>query len=99
MAQFDLFHLHGSDGIFVAVQHDVLSPIASTVVIPLVSDPALGRSATRLNPAFRINGEELTLMTQTLAAVPNRTLTSAGGNLSAHRDEIVAALDFLFTGF
>jgi hypothetical protein len=34
-----------------------------------------------------------------MASVPNRLLRNPVANLSPQRDEIVAALDFLFTGF
>ena len=41
----------------------------------------------------------LVALTQDMASVSNRLLRNPVANLSPQHDEILAALDFLFTGF
>jgi toxin CcdB len=53
----------------------------------------------RLNPKVGVGDTALVALTQDMASVPNRLLRNPVANLSPQRDEIVAALDFLFTGF
>jgi len=84
----------------VVLQSDFLEAIENHVVAPLRSkqDNAIV-PVVRLNPVAEIEGEEYLVRVQDLATVPRRMLKSPVANLSPQRDEILAALDFLFTGF
>ncbi|MFZ5775345.1 MAG: CcdB family protein [Thermodesulfobacteriota bacterium] len=81
------------------VQADLLDGLASRVVAPLVRAEAMGKPAQRLNPTFRIDHIEVVMSTAELAGVPKMVLGNKVGSLARHQDEIVAALDFLFTGY
>ncbi|MCK7545805.1 CcdB family protein [Marinobacter bryozoorum] len=67
--------------------------------MPLLPKASAPSPAQRLNPVFSIEGQELIMATQFMAAVPERELHSWAGNLSGQQDEITAALDMLFFGF
>ncbi len=84
----------------VALQSDLLDAIENYIVAPLrlKSDHTI-IAVVRLNPLVLIGGKEYLVRVQDIAAVPRRLLKKPVTNLSRQRDEILAALDFLFTGF
>lgn len=82
------------------IQSNLLGILPSVAVIPLVVPGIVEqRPILRLNPQLMIEQEMLIALTQDIAAIPRRLLIHPVANLSAQRDEILAALDFLFTGF
>ncbi len=84
----------------VELQSGLLDKLPTTVIAPLAKPQSVDRlSIMRLNPSVSVKGTALILLTQDLAAIPRSLLKSPVANLSPQRDEIVAALDFLFTGF
>jgi toxin CcdB len=104
MAQFDLYtnpnpETSQSIPFLLDVQADFLNNLATRVVVPLYTSAALGKAATHLNPSFSIQQENLVLSTTELAGVAISSLGDRVGSLKDHRQEIIAALDFLFTGF
>lgn len=99
MARFDVFENDGGAGYLLDVQSDLLHGLNTRVVVPLLPKPFAPSPAQRLNPVFNIEGQELVMATQYMAAVPGRELRSGVGNLAEHHDEISAALDMLFLGF
>ncbi len=104
MAQFDLYtnpnhETSRSIPYLLDVQADFLSNLATRVVIPLYTIAALGKAATHLNPTFSIQQKTVVLSTAELAGVTISSLGDRIGSLKEHRQEIIAALDFLFTGF
>ncbi len=80
------------------LQSDLISGLHSTVVAPLASREQFS-GAHRLNPILPIEGHEFWLATHELFAVDRRVLRQPIANLSDHRNAIIAALDFVFTGF
>jgi toxin CcdB len=52
----------------------------------------------RLNPIVSVRGVEYIAVVQELAAIPTRELGEVHGSLLAQRNELIAALDLLFTG-
>jgi toxin CcdB len=81
------------------VQAPLLEPLATRIVVPLCKlDAVGGKPAERLNPLFEIEGRKLVMLTQELAGIPRKALGEHSGNLAAERDQIIAALDFAFTG-
>jgi len=99
MARFDIFESEGGAGYLLDVQSDLLSGLNTRVVVPLLPKSSAPSPAQRLNPVFSINGQELVMATQYMAAVPEGELRSVAGSLAEQRDEISAALDMLFLGF
>lgn len=84
----------------VELQSGLLDNLPTTVIAPLAKPQSVDRlSIMRLNPSVNVKGTALILLAQDLAAIPRSLLKSPVANLSPQRDEIVAALDFLFTGF
>jgi toxin CcdB len=79
------------------LQSDLVS-LTSTVVAPLVTREQM-RGAGRLNPVVSVDGREYWLATHELFAVDHRMLRRKVGSLAERRHEIIASLDFLFTGF
>ena len=57
------------------------------------------KGAQRLNPILSVEGREYWLATHELFAVDQRMLHGRVATLADHRDEIMAALDFVFLGF
>ncbi len=104
MAQFDVFanpNPATTAGIpyLLDVQNDLLEHLATRVVVPLYAGSALPKPIQHLNPVFHLNGEPLVMVTQELAGIPATLLKTAVANLAQDRSQIIAALDFLFTGF
>ena len=99
MARFDIFKIGGEAGYLLDVQSDLLSGLNTRVVVPLLLKSSAPSPAQRLNPVFSIEGQELVMATQYMAAVPEGELVSAVGSLAEKQDEISAALDMLFFGF
>ncbi|WP_459873603.1 CcdB family protein [Endothiovibrio diazotrophicus] len=66
------------------------------------ADPSRAGGASnpisRLTPVLEVEGRLLLLSIPELAGIPNRRLDPPAGSLDGHRDEILAALDLLFTG-
>ena len=82
------------------VQSALLGDIPTTVVVPLGLPAVIDHiPVVRLNPPVKVSGRKLIVMTQELAAIKRRSLKEPVTNLFSQRDEILAALDFLFTGF
>lgn len=103
MAQFDVYEnpnpaSRKSIPYLVDVQSDLLDNLATRVVVPLVVKSAVKKPADRLNPAFSIGATGVIMSTAEIAGVPLKSLGKNVCSLKQHRNEIVAALDFLITG-
>lgn len=95
--QYDIYRL--PDGALVCVlQDDLHDTISTRVVAPLIAVSLVGPQSTQLCPLVDFGEEPHVLLTQSLSAIPGRLLGSKVGSLAARRDEIVRALDLLFTG-
>ena len=101
MAQFDLFR-HPRDRRYpflLDLQADLLRDLATRVVAPLTPIRRLrGRPIGRLNPVVEIEGTEYAVLFQDVAALPITALGATAGSLRGKRDELISALDLLFTG-
>lgn len=99
MARFDIFENEGGGGYLLDVQSDLLSGLNTRVVVPLLPQSSAPSPAQRLNPVFSIEGQDLVMATQYMAAVSKGELRSHVGSLAEQQGEISAALDMLFLGF
>jgi toxin CcdB len=104
MAQFDVYENRNPETqqevpYLLDVQADLLQDLATRVVVPLVRASVMGKTAKHLNPAFEINRTNVVMSTAELAGVSMRILGEKAGSLADRRSEIIAALDFLITGF
>ena len=103
MAQFDVYlnpnpNTRKPIPYLLDVQTDLLDTLATRVVVPLVLAEEMGLAARHLNPQFKIKGMAVVMSTAELAGVPIRLLGDKVASLKNKRDEIIAALDLLFTG-
>ena len=81
----------------VVLQSDLVSDIVTMVVAPLVRRSDM-TGAQRLIPLVTIAGAEFWLATHELFALERRVLRSKVATLAPRRDDIIAAIDMLFTG-
>jgi toxin CcdB len=84
---------------FLVVQSDLLDAMDTCVVVPLARAQVARRAASeRLNPLFKVEGADVVQLTQLVAAVPMNSLRKPVANLEPHREVILRAIDFLFSG-
>jgi toxin CcdB len=84
----------------VDVQSDLLEDLQTRVVIPLSKAAALTRKpVSHLMPMVDFEDGTYVLLTPELAGIARSDLGAAAGSLAQRRDVILAALDFLITGF
>ncbi|MBU2539117.1 MAG: CcdB family protein [Proteobacteria bacterium] len=104
MAQFDVYANTNPDTkkivpYLLDIQADLLEDLATHVVVPLIPFSVMGKAAKHLNPVFTIKKTKVVMSTSELAGVPTRILGEKVASLNDYRNEIIAALDFLFTGY
>ncbi len=105
MAQFTVYRNKSARSkstfpLLVDAQSDLLEDLQTRVVIPLSKAAPLTRRPVReLMPIVPFDGEAYVLMTPELAGIARADLGPAVGTLAEHRDAILAAMDFLLTGF
>jgi toxin CcdB len=82
----------------VILQSDLVSNLRSTVVAPLVArNDMVG--ARQLNPLVTVDGLEYWIAVYELFAIEQHMLGPKIASVADQRDALVAAIDFLFTGF
>lgn len=101
MARLDVYPAPGraAIGYVVDAQADLLSGLSKRVVVPLLPETVPRAAVARLNPIFEIDGKRHVLIVQSNATVPRRELRSAVRSSQDQRDTILAAIDFLLSGF
>ncbi|MDB4963050.1 MAG: putative plasmid maintenance protein CcdB [Myxococcales bacterium] len=101
MAQFDIYRnpRAGTFPLLLDIQADLLASLGTRVVVPMATPKQYGtKPITRLNPTARVKGTEYVLVFQELAAVPASALGEPVASLVTRRQDLVAAIDLLFTG-
>jgi toxin CcdB len=84
---------------FVAVlQSDLAETGRERIVAPLVPSARLPGIVGRLTPRVKVSGVEHILIVQSLTAIVASDLRDVRDELTSYRNEIVAALDYLFLG-
>jgi toxin CcdB len=104
MAQFDVYENQNPETkesipYLLDLQADLLDNLTTRVVVPLINVASMVKAAKHLNPQFQIKRTTVIMSTAELAGVNLHVLGSKVCSLKEHRNEIIAALDFLFTGF
>jgi toxin CcdB len=98
LARFDVFA--GPEGtLLLDVQADLISGIATRVVVPLLPEGKTPPQIKRLNPSFDVGGIRYALFPQLISAVVSSNLSTPIINLRDRSDDIAAALDMLLYGF
>ena len=104
MKQFDVLanpfpRSRGRQPFLVSLQSDLLSRSLDTVMVAPLEPADSGKFADRLNPGVTVEGKPYVLIAQGIVTVRKSVLSKAHGSLVHDRDQIIAALDLLFTGF
>ena len=82
------------------VQSNLLSDLATRVVVPLrLLTRYAGKPMKTLTPSFQIEGREVLAITQQLAAISTKEIGASVADLTDRHSEIIAALDFVISGF
>lgn len=82
------------------VQSDVLSILATRVVVPLYRPEAIrSKAMTYLTPTVKVRNRTLIAMVPEMAGMHQRDLGSIVGDVSAMRNELLQAIDLVLTGF
>ena len=101
MAQFDVYknlNPNSNETIpyILDIQNDILKSLSSRVVVPLVLNT---NEVKILNPSFEIENNKVTMSTAELSSISVNMIGDKVCTLENKRDEIIAAIDFLITGF
>jgi toxin CcdB len=104
MSQFDVYEnpqaeTHQVVPYLLDVQADLLDSLATRVVVPLVRVAAPDKVIKHLNPQFLVGQTTVFMSTAELAGISVSSLGRKVASLKDRRDDIIAALDFLLTGF
>jgi toxin CcdB len=104
MAQFDVYENPNEETnrvipYLLDVQADLLDTLATRVAVPLIAASAMGKAIKNLNPEFTIRNASVFMSTAEMAGVPVRSMGEKVSSLKDQRNEIIAALGFLFAGF
>lgn len=101
MAQFDVYRNTNPSTseelpYLIDIQAQLLEHLSTCVVIPFSSK---AKALKHLNPIFVIEKKNVVLMTQEMAGIERSSLGERVVSLSEKRGEIIAAVDFLISGF
>lgn len=101
MARLDAYPVpgKGKDGYIVDAQANLLSRLATRIVVPLLPEDAALKPIRDLNPVFELLGKRYVMVTQAIASVPGRELKRSVASLNDRHDQITHALDVLLLGF
>ncbi|HUR41816.1 MAG TPA: CcdB family protein [Verrucomicrobiae bacterium] len=80
------------------VQSDLVN-VRARVIVMLVAPSYFGKRMRGLNPLLNVNGVEVVMSPTEIGAIQSKHLGPAIADLSAHRQQITAAMNFLLTGF
>lgn len=101
MAQFDVHHLasrRGKSFYVIDLQHGFLEDLATRLTAPVYPLETGGTPLLRLNPQVEIEGKRYYIAVPEITAMHAASLGKKIASLERQRAEIIAALDFLFTG-
>ncbi|BBO84557.1 CcdB family protein [Desulfosarcina ovata] len=104
MAQFDVYENPNAETnqtvpYLLDIQSDLLDNLATRVVVPLVDAGIAGKPILHLTPRFHVENTRVVMSTAELAGISTGALGKKIGSLKDQRDKIIAAVDFLITGF
>jgi toxin CcdB len=103
MAQFQLYRNLRASREQIPYLLDVQADVVETgtrLVLPVIPRKDHGPVYTRLHPVVDIEGQAFVVVTSDVAAVSSQSLRPpVVADLSAHRQALLDALDFLLTGY
>ena len=104
MARFDVYRhpdarRRKANPFFVSIQSDALDFLGTRVVIPLVDERSFGPRIEFLHPVLEIESKSVVLATNELVAVEHAALGNPIGTARNDAPAIVAAIDYLVSGY
>nr|WP_315187168.1 CcdB family protein [uncultured Albidiferax sp.] len=104
MAQFDVYtnpmaDQRGRIPYWLDLQSNHVGQIHSRVIIPLRSLHAMGPRIEGLQPLVTVAGQSLCADVPAIASFPARLLKNPVTCIDAQRHDLVAALDYLISGY
>lgn len=81
----------------VVLQSDLLLPLETVVVAPVVAEPQ-AQTIKRLNPRLMLSGKADRAVMQELAGIPRQRFGEVVANTRDRHADFVGAVDLLFTG-
>ena len=94
MAQHDIYRL-ADGGLVLDCQNRRFDNIGTRFVVPLIPADHAPPHNPELNPAFDVDGERVTMVTQFATAIRSKELRRRVASLEDERHRIVAAIDAL----
>jgi toxin CcdB len=98
MPRFAVYANPEGPGYLLDVQANLLSHLNTRMVVPLLPQVSAPIPAQTLNPLFDVGGVTCVMVTQFMAAVPQKMLQSKVLSVEDRAHEVVSALDCLFQG-
>ncbi|MEY2839248.1 MAG: hypothetical protein RJB60_1547 [Pseudomonadota bacterium] len=98
MPRFSVYANPEGPGYLMDVQANLLSHLNTRMVVPLLPQTSAPTPARTLNPLFEIDGLACVMVTQFMAAVPQKMLSAKVLSVEDRAHDVVAALDCLFQG-
>lgn len=86
MARFDVYANRSGAGFLLDVQADLIAQLNTRVAVPLIPLDLAPATADRLNPVFKVQGIDVSMVTQFIAAVSGSELTVPVATLHAESD-------------
>lgn len=104
MARFDVYRNPSRKSrervpLLLDVQASLLDGLATRLVVPLIPAADFGPAIERLNPLVRVGGRNYVMATAEMAAVTRKSLGDKVGSAEGQSADILAAVDFLVSGF
>lgn len=99
MAQFQVYRDREEPGYLLDCQSDMLTGLATRLVVPLFPADCGLHPSPRLNPTLNVDGEALVMMTHFAIAVPEGRLGEAVASVAREHIVIMNAFDMLLTGY
>jgi len=101
VSRFDIYQLQGIGNPHVVdVQSDLLKHLNTVVTVPLIKKTrAIDIEMVQLKPKINFQDKEWIFVTTDMGAIPRTSIKKTVGNISNQQDDIIRAIDFLFSGF
>ena len=104
MAQFDVYRnpmveQRSRIPYWLDLQSDHIAQLGSRVIIPLRTLPSAGSRIDGLQPLVTVGKQQLCADVPSIASFPSRLLKTPHSSIAEQRHDLIAALDYLLSGF